>query len=89
VHEKRKDSGEQQFVSAETKLGLVGNRGKSQGTHLHYSVYTEPGKRYATNVALRIFGNDYMSTAMTNSPGSKTVYDPTSFYEKYKDKYKK
>jgi murein DD-endopeptidase MepM/ murein hydrolase activator NlpD len=72
-----------QFVTAKTQLGLVGTTGKSTGDHLHYSVFTKPGKSYATNVMANIFGIDYMSTAMTNNSNSKTVYDPSLFYYIY------
>jgi murein DD-endopeptidase MepM/ murein hydrolase activator NlpD len=81
-----------QFVAAGTQLGFVGTTGTSTGEHLHYSVYTAPGKSYAASVMLNIFGKDYAGTAMTNkppndAPSSKTVYDPTVFYYRYKNKY--
>jgi murein DD-endopeptidase MepM/ murein hydrolase activator NlpD len=76
-----------QIVSARTQLGLVGNTGKSQGEHLHYSVYTDPEVSFAENVMARIFGTGYAETAMNNLSGRKTVYDPTAFYNKYKNRY--
>jgi murein DD-endopeptidase MepM/ murein hydrolase activator NlpD len=76
-----------QFVTTGTNLGLVGNTGKSTKEHLHYSVYTTPGKSYAANVASRILGKDYLSTAMTNNTKEKTVYNPTAFIDRYKGKY--
>jgi murein DD-endopeptidase MepM/ murein hydrolase activator NlpD len=81
-----------QFITAQTQLGLMGNSGKSQGIHLHYSVFTVPKQSFAENVMANIFGKDYMSTAMMNKPpenkpSTKTVYDPTVFYNKYKDIY--
>jgi murein DD-endopeptidase MepM/ murein hydrolase activator NlpD len=81
-----------QFVTAQTQLGLVGNTGKSAGVHLHYSVYTAPGRSFSKNVMSNIFGPGYAETAMANkppnnAPSTKTVYDPTAFYNKYKYKY--
>ena len=76
-----------QFVTAGTQLGLVGSTGKSTGEHLHYSVYTKPGKSYAANVMANIFGAGYMGSAMTNNTNTKTVYDPLGFVNKYKSKY--
>jgi murein DD-endopeptidase MepM/ murein hydrolase activator NlpD len=77
----------EQFVSAGTRLGFVGNTGKSTGEHLRYSVYAKPGQTYAANAVSRIFGANYMDTAMTNNSKDKTVYDPLYFYNKYKGKY--
>jgi murein DD-endopeptidase MepM/ murein hydrolase activator NlpD len=81
-----------QFVSADWQIGAVGNTGSvSTGAHLHYGVYTEYGKSFSEKVMANIFGAGYMSGSMTNkppnAPSSKTVYDITAFYEKYKNKY--
>jgi murein DD-endopeptidase MepM/ murein hydrolase activator NlpD len=80
-----------QLITAQTQLGLMGNTGKSQGIHLHYTVFTAPGKSFAENVMANTFGWDYAGSAMTNkpkdTPSTKTVYDPTAFYNKYKDIY--
>jgi murein DD-endopeptidase MepM/ murein hydrolase activator NlpD len=83
-----------QFVSANTQIGSLGNTGSvSTGAHLHYGVYTDFGKSFSENVMAKIFGAGYMGGAMTNKPptgpSTKTVYDSTSFYEKYKDNYKR
>jgi murein DD-endopeptidase MepM/ murein hydrolase activator NlpD len=90
--------GKGNYVSSTTKLGIVGNTGKSKGNHLHYSVYTSMGDTYSTTTAKTLLGADYASTAMqsyyVDSAGKKTtvknnkiVYDPTFFYQMNKDRY--
>ncbi|MDR1467951.1 MAG: M23 family metallopeptidase [Spirochaetaceae bacterium] len=82
------------FVSANTQIEALGNTGSvSTGAHLHYDVFTKPGKSFSENVMANILGAGYMNGAMENKPpegsSTKKVYDMTGFYEKYKEKYKK
>lgn len=74
-----------QYYSSNTVVGQVGNTGAaSQGAHLHYTIYSIPNSYYSDSTARYLLGKDYLSTAMTNTPNTKTVYDPTNFYNTYK-----
>ena len=68
-------------VNANTVIGQVGNTGNhSLGSHLHYTMYTKPNSAYSDSTAKILLGKNYLDSAMTNIPETKTVFDPTYFF---------
>lgn len=68
-------------VNTNTVIGQVGNTGKhSLGSHLHYTMYTKPNSAYSDSTAKILLGENYLDSAMTNIPETKTVFDPTYFF---------
>ena len=62
-------------------MDKVGNTGKhSLGSHLHYKMYTKPNSAYSDSTAKILLGKNYLDSAMTNIPETKTVFDPTYFF---------
>lgn len=72
------------FYSSTQNAGLFGNTGnKSTGAHLHYSVYTKDNIAYSDTSMKILFGKNYQTGSMYNGSW-RTVYNPTSFYERYR-----
>ena len=68
-------------VNANTVIGQFGNTGNhSLGSHLHYTMYTKPNSAYSDSTAKILLGKNYLDSAMTNIPETKTVFDPTYFF---------
>lgn len=72
------------FYSSTQNAGLFGNTGnKTTGAHLHYSVYTKDNIAYSDTSMKILFGKNYQTGSMYNGSW-RTVYNPTSFYERYR-----
>ncbi len=72
------------FYNSKDIVGLYGNTGeKSTGAHLHYSVYTQDNIFYSDSAMKILFGTNYKLESMYNKSW-RTVYNPTSFFERYK-----
>lgn len=72
------------FYFSTQNAGLFGNTGnKTTGAHLHYSVYTKENIAYSDTSMKILFGKNYQTGSMYNGSW-RTVYNPTSFYERYR-----
>ena len=72
------------FYSSTQTAGLFGNTGnKTTDAHLHYSVYTKDNIAYSDTSMKILFGKNYQTGSMHNGSW-RTVYNPTSFWERYK-----